>query len=216
MLRRLIPHAATHGARWFGGFFPDLLWRIETEEPVVYLTFDDGPTPSITERLLDTLSSYDASATFFLIGSHAEEHPDLVRSMHRAGHRIGNHTYTHPHPWQTPDARLTAELDRTTRRLRELTGTPLRCMRPPYGEITGAQRTWCANHQQRMVMWDVMPGDYLETATADGVARFVLKRVRPGSIVVLHDNPVCEHVTPAALDTILQVLSAEGWRFDAL
>ncbi len=214
--RRIIPRIATHGARWIRGFFPDLLWRIDTEVPVAYLTFDDGPTPQVTESLLDTLSAYDATATFFLIGGHAEEHPELVRAIDRAGHRIGNHTFTHPHPWQTPDVQLMDELNRTTERLQRLTRRPIRCMRPPYGEVTGAQRTWCAKHQQRMVMWDVMPGDYLQTATANGVARFVLKHIRPGSIVVLHDNPICEHVTPAALKTILRRLTRDGWQFEAL
>lgn len=212
----LIPPLATHGARWFGRFFPDLLWRIDTDERIAYLTFDDGPTDLLTQPLLDTLARYDARATFFLIGRHAEAHPDLVHAIDRAGHRIGNHSLTHPHPWQISDKRMVAELERTTRLLQDLTGTPPRCMRPPYAEVTGGLRQWCAERQQRMVMWDVMPGDYLQMATAESVARFVLKHVRPGSIIVLHDNPICEAVTPEALAMILEVMTADGWQFEAL
>jgi hypothetical protein len=77
-------------------------------------------------------------------------------------------------------------------------------------------RTWCAERQQRMVMWDVMPGDFLKTASQTGIQEFVINHVRPGSIIVLHDNPICEHVTPDALDTILSTLTRSGWSFEAL
>lgn len=216
MLRRLLPYAATHALRPLQRYFPDLLWRVDTSERVVFLTFDDGPTSEMTSGLLDALARYDARATFFLIGAHAAEHPHLVRDLYEAGHRIGNHTWTHPDAWTTPHDVVRRQLSETTRHLEDVTGAPVRVMRPPYGKFTGAMRTWCAERQQRMVMWDVMPGDYLQTATADGVARFVLDTVRPGSIVVLHDNPICQHVTPQALETILSTLSDDGWSFDTL
>ena len=216
MLDRVVPYAATHGLRPVQDFFPDMLWRIDTSEPVAYLTFDDGPTLEMTTGLLDTLARYDARATFFLIGHHAERHPSLVRDLHDAGHAIGNHTFTHPNAWVTPQRNVRLQLSNTTMLLEDLTGAPVDVMRPPYGKFTGAMRTWCAERRQRMVMWDVMPGDFLDSATADRVARFVLRTVRPGSIIVLHDNPICQHVTPSALNTILETLSGEGWTFEAL
>lgn len=216
MLNRIVPYAATHGLRPLHGFFPDMLWRVDTSERVAYLTFDDGPTSEMTEGLLDTLAQYDARATCFLIGHHAEQHPSLVRDLHDAGHTIGNHTFTHPNAWNTPQHDVRLQLSDTTMLLEDLIGASVDVMRPPYGKCTGPMRTWCAERQQRMVMWDVMPGDFLDRATADRVARFVLQTVRPGSIIVLHDNPICEHVTPEALDTILDALSSEGWTFEAL
>jgi peptidoglycan/xylan/chitin deacetylase (PgdA/CDA1 family) len=216
MVRRIIPYVATHGVRPFQGFFPDMLWRIDTQQRVAHLTFDDGPTPALTQPILDRLAHYDARATFFLIGAHADEHPDLVQAIHRAGHRIGNHTYRHLDAWTAPQDAVRHELSETTMLLEQQTSAPVRYMRPPYGKFTGPMRTWCAERNQRMVMWDVMPGDYLQSATAAGVAQFVIDTVRPGSIIVLHDNPVCEDVTPEALDTILDALTRAGWRFETL
>lgn len=216
MLNRVLPYAATHGLRPLQSFFPDMLWRVEASERVAYLTFDDGPTSEMTADLLDTLARYDARATCFLIGHHADHHPSLVRDIHAAGHAIGNHTYTHPDAWTTPARDVRLQLSNTTMLLEDQTGAAVDVMRPPYGKFTGPMRTWCAERQQRMVMWDVMPGDFLDSATATGVARFVIRNVRPGSIIVLHDNPICQQVTPSALQTILETLTADGWTFEAL
>lgn len=215
---RLIPPIATHGARFMARWLPDALWRgpTDADQKVAYLTFDDGPTPSLTRPLLDQLAAYDAKATFFLIGGHAEMHPDLVRAIVRGGHTIGNHTYTHPYPWRTPAARLQAQLDRTSKLLADQIGQPIRYVRPPYGQLNGAIQTWCAARTHRPVMWDVMPGDFLLHIGPSYVERFVQRRIRPGSIIVLHDNPIVEDTTPPALDTLLRSLSADGWRFEAL
>lgn len=215
-MRFLVPYLATHGLRPFQGFFPDLLWRVDAAAKTAYLTFDDGPTEELTDDLLDLLAQYDAQATHFLVGAHAEAHPERTRALVSAGHHVGNHTYTHVDPWSVSTERLQQELNRTTRRLEDLTQTRIRALRPPYGHPTGPLRQWCAERTQRMVMWDVMPGDYLKTATAARVARFVIRHVRPGSVIVLHDNPICEDVTLPALEAILETLTAEGWSFDAL
>ena len=215
-MRLLVPYLATQGLRPFHRFFPDLLWRVEADARTAYLTFDDGPTPECTRPLLDCLDEYDAQATHFLVGRHAEAHPDLVEAISAAGHRVGNHTYSHPDPWSTSQEVLAEELRRTTRILSDLARRPIRALRPPYGHPTAFLRQWCAAKNQRMVMWDVMPGDYLQTATASRVSSFVVNHIRPGSVIVLHDNPISEDVTPQALDTILDTLTGRGWRFDAL
>jgi peptidoglycan/xylan/chitin deacetylase (PgdA/CDA1 family) len=214
-MRLLVPYLATHVLRPFHRFFPDLLWRVDAAAPTAYLTFDDGPTAECTRDLLDILAEYNAQATHFLVGRHAEQHPDLVRALVDEGHRVGNHTYSHPDPWTTPQEEMSDELERTTHILQDLAG-PVRALRPPYGHPTAFLRQWCAAQNQRMVMWDVMPGDYLQTATADRVSAFVINHIRPGSVIVLHDNPICEDVTPEALDTILETLTDRGWQFDAL
>lgn len=215
---RIIPPLATHGARALASFFPDLLWRapIEDGQKIAYLTFDDGPTSTLTRALLDRLSAYDATATFFLVGGQVETHPDLTRAILRGGHTIGNHSYTHPYPWRTPAAEMQAQLDRTTKLLQDVTGRRVRYVRPPYGQINNAIRRWCTERNHRTVMWDVMPGDFLPVVDRAYVERYVLRHTRPGSIIVLHDNPIVKDVMPDALETILHTLSDDGWRFEAL
>ena len=202
--------------RWAARYYPDVLWRMPTTERVVYFTFDDGPTATLTATLLDTLARFDANATFFVLGKHAQQRPALVRDLADAGHTLGNHTYSHPDAWRSSSSRVLGELERTTGLLEDLTGQPLRWMRPPYGRFTRAMRRWCDLRRQRCTMWDIGPGDYLPTATPANISRRILDAVRPGSIIVLHDNPKAEQVTPSALAGVLQDLSKDGWRFAAL
>lgn len=216
MLQRLVPYGATFLPRLARPFFPGLLWRrTDAGERTLYLTFDDGPTATMTDPLLRVLDRFGARATCFLIGAQAAGDPARVRRIQSAGHTVGNHTFTHPDPWKTPDAALIQELERTTDVLQSITGAPVRHLRPPYGHVTRAISRWGDAHGQQVVMWDVMPGDFLGVATQASVERHVLRFVRSGSVVVLHDNPIAP-MTPAALETILQRLSRRGWTFEAL
>ena len=202
--------------RLLGRFYPDLLWRVPTRRRVAYLTFDDGPTSELSGHLLDLLDRYGAKATFFLIGQRAERDAALVRATAEAGHTVGNHTYTHPDAWRAPRGQVLRELEQTTTLLEEQTQTAVRWMRPPYGRFTQAMRSWCLARRQRLTMWDVMPGDFLPRATSAVVHRRILADVRPGSIVVLHDNPTAAPNTPAALADLLLDLTADGWSLEAL
>ena len=212
----MTPFIATYLPRLMGRFYPDLLWRMPTRERVAYLTFDDGPTPALTLRLLELLDRFSAKASFFILGEQAVRHPDLLLEIVAQGHTIGNHTYSHPDAWYAPPPQVLAELNRTTALLEEMTGAPIRWMRPPYGRFTRSMRHWCQTHHQRLTMWDVMPGDFMPGITQQHIERLVLRTARPGSIIVLHDNPKAEHTLPAALETILETLSEQGWVFRAL
>lgn len=212
----LIDLMGTRLPRRLAARYPDLLWRRATAERVAYLTFDDGPTQVLTGPLLDLLARHDARATFFLLGRAARQYPEGVRALVAAGHTLGNHSFTHPDAWRAAPGRVLAELDATTRLLEDLTGEPLRYLRPPYGRFTAAIRAWCLARRQRLVMWDVMPGDWMARTTTADIERRVLGHLRPGSIVVLHDNPKCALKLPPALETILRTLRADGWRLEAL
>lgn len=204
-----IPRAAAR-------FYPDILWRIPSKSKTAYLTFDDGPNPDSTERILGVLDKHNAEATFFALGAKAERDAGLLRMLHAAGHGVGNHSYSHPDAWKAKTSSVLAELERATGILEDLTGEPVRFMRPPYGRFTSAMRAWCRRRQQHLTMWDVGPGDYLEEMSTDAVVRLVRTHLRPGSIVVLHDNPRCATKTPAALDNLLEGLTSEGWSFLSL
>lgn len=207
---------ATYVPRLTARLFPDLLWRVATDERRAYLTFDDGPTRAMTPDLLRILERHDARATFFLVGAHAAARPALVRALRDAGHAVGNHSYTHPDAWRVSASRLVGELEQTTAVLEDLLGTRIRLLRPPYGRFTGTMRAWARARRQRIVMWDVMPADWLARTTRAQIEARVRRGLRPGSIVVLHDNPKCAATTPAALDALLTHLGGEGWTFGAL
>ena len=135
--------------RWL---MPDLIWEMK-DRSAVYLTFDDGPTPGITEWILSTLDKYDAKATFFVLGKNAEMYPDLYRRILDAGHRIGNHTYSHQKGWGMSLERYIEDVDFAN----DLLHTEL--FRPPYARITPAQAR-ALGKRYKLVMWDVLSRDY--------------------------------------------------------
>ena len=217
-MSQYLPFLTTQALRPFARFFPDMLWRKESEpgEKVAYLTFDDGPTPEMTIDLLRLLASFGVPATWFMIGAHMRARPDLAHEIIDRGHSTGNHTLTHPDAWITPVERIREELYLTSELIEQFTGKPPRLMRPPYGHFTGAMRHWCQANGHEMVMWDVMPGDFLPTATTEAMVTHIARTIRPGSIIVLHDNPVAHELTLGALRQLLPTLLAEGWTFKPL
>ena len=176
---------------------------------VVYLTFDDGPHPRWTPQILTVLARYRAHATFFVIGQQAQGYPGLIDAIVNAGHTIGNHTFSHASLRGVGRERFVNEVQRTQAVLGRA-GTA--CLRPPYGAMDAATRGYAAELGYRIVRWDIDPRDWALRDAAP-VASHVLQRVRPGSIVLLHDGGGPRAHTVAALDTILRQLSARGYRF---
>ncbi len=195
--------------------FPDLLWRRPGGARTLYLTFDDGPDCA-TPALLELLDRHEVAASFFLVGEQMRRYPDFVRAIRSAGHTVGQHTDTHPSAWRTPPATLERELAAATATLEDLTGEAVRWMRPPYGYFTTAMRQWCRRHAQRIAMWDVMPGDFLRSATSANVLARTVGLARPGSVIVLHEGGHARRVTPPALAEVLPRLKAAGYRFAVL
>ncbi len=212
----LVHTIGTRLPRWVAQFYPDVLWRMPSPSEIAYFTFDDGPTSSLTGVLLDILARFDVPATFFLLGENAERDPGLVQAIIEAGHVVGNHTYSHLDPWKSTTDALLGELERTTVLLEDLTQQPIRWMRPPYGHFTRPMRRWCQVRRQRLTMWDVGSGDFLPSAQQEQIEQRLLKAIRPGSIIVLHDNPKARLITPPALVNVLTSLCDEGWRFSTL
>lgn len=187
-----------------------MTWRMDTAAKEAYLTFDDGPMPGLTPWMLETLARYEAKATFFCIGRHVEAHPALFEQVVRAGHAIGNHTYSHESGWRTP----TAAYLRSVADCQRLTGTDL--FRPPYGRITNGQIKGVRATGLKLVMWDILSGDFEQASTGEKVAARVLRRTRPGSIIVFHDNAISEARVRVALPLVLDGLTEQGYRFPVL
>ena len=207
-------------------FFPEIVWRLPRERDDVdsvssgrddlpstkslALTFDDGPSPDQTPRVLEQLDRHGVRATFFLVGAQAERHPELVREIVARGHAIGNHTWSHLDAWMHDFPVVADELARTDDLLAELTAARPVWVRPPHGHFTAKLRVWCAERGQQVVMWDTLPGDFVEWATPEALTAFTLRQVREGSIVVLHDGPGMAWGADA-LPQLLPRLRDEGW-----
>ena len=182
---------------------------------VVYLTFDDGPAPAWTPRVLELLARYRARATFFVLGRSAAAYPDLVRQEFAAGHGVGNHTWSHRRLTGLTGGQLAAEVGTTSAAIQRATGAPVRCLRPPYAAVDAASADRVRALGLRLVLWDIDTYDWRGPG-AGVIAGRVLGRVRPGDVVLMHDGGGNRGQTLAALGQVLATLSAKGFRFGAL
>jgi peptidoglycan/xylan/chitin deacetylase (PgdA/CDA1 family) len=168
----------------------------------IALTFDDGPTPGVTELILDELARRHARATFFMIGEKAAASPDLVRRVAAEGHEIGNHTYTHVKLTQLPDAGVAAELARTQETIRQITGHAPRLLRPPFGELRKNQSPLVRNAGLQVALWSIDSRDWSHPATSESVSH-VIKYLQSGAIILFHDlTPATGHVIPSLMDAV--------------
>ncbi len=181
---------------------PDLKWELKSTDSV-FLTFDDGPTPGITEWILSTLDKYNAKATFFLLGRNVEMYPELYRKIVEAGHAIGNHTYSHQKGWSMSLERYVEDVDFAN----DLMHTPL--FRPPYAQITPAQAR-CLSKRFKLIMWDVLSRDYSSQVSPEGCLQNVTKYVEAGSIVVFHDSEKSFSNMSYALPKALEYIKSLG------
>lgn len=182
----------------------------------VALTFDDGPTPEFTDRILEILARHQAHASFFLIGSHAAERPELVRRICEQGHTIGNHTWNHDHhgAWHG-ETYWRDQLRRTSSALAEASGRMPALFRAPMGFKTPPQARAVSKESMRYVAWRVRAWDTLKLSPRT-ICRIVTAQIRPGDIVTMHDGlePARRHCsqesTVRALPEILKVLTDRG------
>lgn len=206
-------------ARSVASRIPGALTRGPTHDlegrPLLYLTVDDGPDLEGTPLWLECLARHRARATFFVSRAPAQAHPDLLRDVLEAGHRLGNHGGAHVSAWRTRPSLVLEGFDATERILDGLGARAVRDVRPPYGRVTPGLVRWTRRGRRRLVLWDAMPGDYLEGRSASRLAREILATSRPGSVVVLHDGAPAHRAT-GALEVALGQLAAAGWRFPHL
>lgn len=169
--------------------FGRMVSRVSTEQRCIALTFDDGPNPPFTERILDALSTYNARATFYLLGRHVKGHIETASAIVRSGHEVGNHGYSHRRLVMRSPEFIRREIVTTDRILRSIGTTGEITFRAPNARKLVVLPYVLASLRKLHVLFDVLPEptDYFG-APADVVADFVLSRVRPGSIVVLHDG----------------------------
>lgn len=192
----------------------DLVSRVETADKVVALTFDDGPVPTHTESTLATLKDHNARATFYLTGEDSSKNSSQVTEIAQAGHEIGNHTYTHPRLYFMSRARIAEEIERTDAAIRSAGYEGPITFRPPGCKRLLTTPLYLASTGRTTVTWDLEPDSIAGIQDdADAIARYVLKNVRPGSIVLMHVMYDSREPSRRALPRILDGLSAQGYRF---
>ena len=180
----------------------------------VALTFDDGPVPGMTDRILDVLKAKQAPATFFVIGKLARSHPQLLRRIAAEGHLIGNHTWGHPSHRLTYEAYLN-ELDSTCGAVQAQTGVVTVLFRPPNGYRPQALTAAAAARGYALITWSVDPRDWSRTSSGT-IVRRVLGNARPGAIVLLHDGARYRMTTVQAVPLIIDGLRGKGLRIVSL
>ena len=192
----------------------DLFTRVETSDSVVALTFDDGPTSVYTDSVLVLLAEFDVPATFFMVGQAMERNPAVVAEVLRRGHEIGNHSYSHrPLVLKSPGT-IRREIEDTDSLIRAAGQRGEILVRPPYGKRLLGLPLYLRRYDRPVVLWDLEPDTY--HARADDVVDYVLDRVRPGSVILLHVEIPSRSENRIALRRIVPELQKRGYRFVTL
>lgn len=197
---------------WLRVMYPSLIWRIPVRDKTLFLTFDDGPHETATTFVLDQLEAYGAKASFFCIGKNARAHPYILERIIREGHTVGNHTQNHVNGWKVGDETYLSEIGEAASLL------SARMFRPPYGRIRWSQIHKCkkAFPGMKIVMWDVLSGDFDEHLTPEACLSYVLYHSKPGSIIVFHDSTKAWDRMRHALPKMLSHFTQQGYQFKAL
>lgn len=189
--------------------FPSLLWKVKTKEKDLYLTFDDGPHPTITPWVLDTLDQFNAKATFFCLGKNVELYPKIYEDILRRGHKVGNHTHDHFNGWKT----AAQAYEDNTKKASSLINSAL--FRPPYGRIKSSQIRRLKK-DYKIVMWTVISGDFDQNLLPEECLNNVVQNTDKGNIIVFHDSEKAERNMKYALPRLLNHFTQIGWKFKVI
>src|SRR6266700_7916307 len=183
---------------------------VHVDGPYIAMTFDDGPSATLTPKLLDLLATHHIKATFFVLGENLTEHPEIVARAAREGHESGNHSWSHPNFGKMSDESVRRQLWQTDDAIKNATGKRPTLMRPPYGSITAREKHWIHDELgYQIILWDVDPNDWKRPGPAV-VRNRILKETRPGSIVLSHDiHPGTIEAMPSTFDE----LEAKSFKF---
>ena len=191
--------------------FSNYVWDIPNHENKVFLTFDDGPTPEITEWTLEQLKKYDAKATFFCIGNNIEKHQVIFQKIIQDNHAIGNHTFNHLNGWETNNDEYIENVALCQNQIPNPKSQILNLFRPPYGKIKPSQSRIIRKLGYKIIMWDVLSYDFNQTITPEKCFDNVLKNVQSGSIIVFHDSKKAEQNLRYVLPKTLAFLKEKGF-----
>ncbi len=203
------------GCFFCGCFFPataetQVLRSVPTDGMQIALTFDDGPHPTLTPRILEILKKYDVSATFFMVGKNVINYPDAARAVLAAGHEIGNHTYSHGHVAELDEESLSDEMGLCEDVLEELCEYRPHLFRPPEGAVTEHVMRCSEEGDYTLILWSLDTRDW-ENKNSDDIVRTVIEKIQPGDIILMHDYIGRKSKTPEALEVLLPELLRRGF-----
>ena len=194
--------------------YPNFVWRKSANEKKIYLTFDDGPIPEVTEFVLETLEKYNAYATFFCIGDNISKNTTIFQRIINSGHSVGNHTFNHLRGWSTDDVTYLQNVVKCQAVI-NINGHHSKLFRPPYGRIKHKQASSLLTDYE-IVMWDVLSGDFSQNLSPETVLHKTIKYTEAGSIVLFHDSIKANANMSYALPRFLEHFSSQGFQFSKL
>ena len=199
---------------WLKKIFPSYIWSVDTDENILYLTFDDGPHPVATPLVLDLLKQYNARASFFCIGRNVKEYPAIYERILAEGHAVGNHTFDHLNGWKTNNEVYLQNVAAASEYIES------GLFRPPYGRIRSSQarkmRDATNPRPLKIVMWDVLSGDFDTRLKGEKCFRNIIENAGPGSIIVCHDSEKALPRLQFFLPELMKYYSGKGFGFESL
>lgn len=193
--------------------FSNYTWDVSNTGNTVYLTFDDGPIPEITEWVLNELKKHHVKATFFCIGENIDKHPKIFEKIIGDGHSVGNHTYNHLNGWKTSTEEY---LENTKLCEASISNLQSKIFRPPYGKLKASQSRKLQELGYKIIMWDVLSADFDTTISKEQCLDNVLSNIKPGSIIVFHDSIKALKNLEYVLPKTLKFLKEKGFAFDVI
>ena len=196
--------------KWLQQLYKSCIWKMPTNEKVIYLTFDDGPHPAATNFVLDILNTYHAKGTFFCIGKNVMAHPEIYNRIIAEGHAVGNHTYNHLNGWKTNTEAYVTNIMEASKCI------ATKLFRPPYGRITTPQLKRLPGIGLKPIMWTVLSGDFDTGISNQTCLQNVLTKTTNGSIVVFHDSEKAYLKLAYTLPKVLDYFIERGYRFEKI
>ena len=194
---------------WLRSFYPSLEWSVKNNSNSVYLTFDDGPHPQITEQVLDILDQYNAKATFFCVGDNVRKYPKTYQKIIASGHKTGNHTFHHLNGWISANSKYFQDVEEAAKLIDS------NLFRPPYGKISPYQ-IFRLKKRYRIIMWTVLTYDFSKTISPQVCLQNALLGLKAGSIIVFHDSDKSKKNMQFALPRFLEQSQKMGFNLKSL
>lgn len=195
--------------RFFRLVFPRKTWGFSRLDESVYLTFDDGPDPTVTTWVLDFLKENHIKATFFCVGENVRKHPETYERILKEGHSVGNHSMNHLKGIQTSTEEYVSSVDEASKLIES------NLFRPPYGRITMTQ-TLALRSNYKIIMWTWLSYDFDHSFPLDEILQRARKSIKSGDIIVLHDNPKCFERMQSILPEIVLIIKEKKLAFKAI